>query len=103
MMPNIAHSGETAGARVQGKAIASESSIEVGQGANRAMNVSIALLALLFFLPLMILVALAIWRQDGGPVFFAHKRIGRDGRRFPCLKFRSMAIDAPERLRELLA
>jgi len=67
------------------------------------MNVSLAALALLFFLPLMILVALAIWCQDRGPVFFAHRRIGRDGRKFPCLKFRSMAIDAEERLQEVLA
>jgi lipopolysaccharide/colanic/teichoic acid biosynthesis glycosyltransferase len=66
------------------------------------MNVSLAALALLFFLPLMILVALAIWCQDRGPVFFAHRRIGRDGRKFSCLKFRSMAIDAEERLQALL-
>ena len=71
--------------------------------ANRGMNISIAVIALLFFLPIMALVALAIWCQDRGPVFFAHKRIGRDGRKFPCLKFRSMAIDAQERLQDLLA
>jgi lipopolysaccharide/colanic/teichoic acid biosynthesis glycosyltransferase len=70
--------------------------------ANRGMNVSLAALALLFFLPLMVLVALAIWCQDRGPVFFAHRRVGRDGRKFPCLKFRSMAIDAEERLHEVL-
>jgi lipopolysaccharide/colanic/teichoic acid biosynthesis glycosyltransferase len=66
------------------------------------MNVSLAALALLFFLPLMVMVALAIWCQDRGPVFFAHRRIGREGRRFSCLKFRSMAIDAEERLHEVL-
>ena len=66
------------------------------------MNVSLAAIALLFFLPLMILVATAIWCQDRGPVLFAHRRIGRDGRRFGCLKFRSMAIDAEERLHEVL-
>lgn len=77
--------------------------LDIHHAANRGMNVSLAALALLFFLPLMILVALAIWCQDRGPVFFAHRRIGRDGRKFPCLKFRSMAIDAEERLREVLA
>ena len=71
--------------------------------ANTGMNVSIAVAALLFFLPLMIVVALAIWCQDRGPIIFAHKRIGKDGRKFPCLKFRSMAVDAQERLQELLA
>jgi lipopolysaccharide/colanic/teichoic acid biosynthesis glycosyltransferase len=67
------------------------------------MNLVLAALALLFFLPLMTLVALAIWCQDRGPIFFAHRRIGRDGRKFSCLKFRSMAIDAEERLCEVLA
>jgi lipopolysaccharide/colanic/teichoic acid biosynthesis glycosyltransferase len=67
------------------------------------MDVTIVLLALLFLLPLMVVIALAIVAQDGGPVFFAHRRIGRDGRPFYCLKFRSMAIDAESRLGALLA
>jgi exopolysaccharide production protein ExoY len=69
----------------------------------RLMDVTIVLLALLFLLPLMVVIALAIVAQDGGPVFFAHRRIGRDGRPFYCLKFRSMAIDAESRLGALLA
>lgn len=70
---------------------------------NTAMNVGLALIALAIFLPLMLFVALAVWGQDRGPVIFAHKRIGQGGRSFPCLKFRSMAIDAQERLHDLLA
>jgi lipopolysaccharide/colanic/teichoic acid biosynthesis glycosyltransferase len=70
---------------------------------NMSMNVSIALVALAIFLPLMVLVALAIWCQDRGPIFFAHRRLGRGGRSFPCLKFRSMATDAQERLEDLLS
>jgi exopolysaccharide production protein ExoY len=69
---------------------------------NRGMNCGIAALALLFFLPLMVLVALMVWVHDRGPIFFAHQRIGRGGRYFPCLKFRSMAVDAQERLQALL-
>ena len=69
---------------------------------NRGMNCSIAVLALLFFLPLMVLVALSVWVHDRGPIFFAHQRIGRGGRYFPCLKFRSMAVDAQARLQALL-
>jgi Undecaprenyl-phosphate galactose phosphotransferase WbaP len=64
---------------------------------------ALALLALVFVLPLMVVVALAIYVQDGGPVVFAHKRVGRGGRPFYCLKFRSMAKDAEARLSELLA
>lgn len=63
----------------------------------------IALLALVFLLPLMLAVALAIWVQDRGPVLFAHRRVGLGGRSFHCLKFRSMALDAEARLQSLLA
>ena len=62
----------------------------------------IAALALVFLAPLMILVAIAVFAHDGGPIVFAHRRIGRQGRTFPCLKFRSMAMDAEARLAELL-
>jgi exopolysaccharide production protein ExoY len=71
--------------------------------ATEAMNFAIALIALLFLSPLLIAIAALIFVQDGGPVVFAHRRIGRDGRHFRCLKFRSMAVDAEERLAELLA
>ena len=67
------------------------------------LNALIALGALVFLAPLMIVVALAVYLQDGGPIFFAHRRIGKDGRAFPCLKFRSMAVDAEARLKQLLA
>ncbi|HEX2800695.1 MAG TPA: sugar transferase, partial [Phenylobacterium sp.] len=63
---------------------------------------TIAMVALLFLMPLMILVAIAVFAHDGGPIIFAHRRIGKDGRSFPCLKFRSMAVDAERRLGEVL-
>ena len=69
----------------------------------RVMDIAIALFALLFLLPLMAVIAIAIVAQDGGPVLFAHRRIGRHGRPFYCLKFRSMAMGAEARLATLLA
>ena len=48
-------------------------------------------------------VALAIKIESRGPVFFAQTRIGKNGRRFKILKFRSMYIDAEERKKELAA
>ncbi|MDB5445784.1 MAG: rfbP [Phenylobacterium sp.] len=66
------------------------------------MNVVVALIALIFLLPIMLAVAVAVYAQDGGPILFAHRRIGRDGRHFYCLKFRSMAVDAEQRLADLL-
>jgi Undecaprenyl-phosphate galactose phosphotransferase WbaP len=47
-------------------------------------------------------IALRI-RRDGGPAMFAHQRVGLSGKVFPCFKFRTMQVDAEERLRELLA
>jgi Undecaprenyl-phosphate galactose phosphotransferase WbaP len=67
------------------------------------VNFVVTLVALVFLAPLMIFVALAVYLQDGGKAVFAHRRIGRDGRHFYCLKFRSMAVDAEQRLAELLA
>ncbi len=48
------------------------------------------------------LIALLV-RADGGPVLFAHRRVGRGGASFGCLKFRSMVPDAERRLAALLA
>jgi lipopolysaccharide/colanic/teichoic acid biosynthesis glycosyltransferase len=68
----------------------------------RVANQSIALLLLLLFSPLMLAAGLLIWQRDGAPVFFAQYRVGRDGRLFRCLKFRSMLPNSDELLRELL-
>ncbi|WBH18205.1 sugar transferase [Sphingomonas radiodurans] len=67
------------------------------------MDLAVALIALAFFLPLMLVIATIIYVTDPGPVFFAHRRVGRGGRHFRCLKFRSMAVNAEELLAELLA
>lgn len=67
------------------------------------LNAFIACGALVFLAPLMLVVAAAVYLQDRGPILFAHRRIGKDGHAFPCLKFRSMAVDAEARLAELLA
>jgi lipopolysaccharide/colanic/teichoic acid biosynthesis glycosyltransferase len=101
-MLDIVQSGEAASAKVNSRASTQTAGVDLHRAANRGMNVGLAALVLLFFLPLMALVGLAIWCQDRGPVLFAHRRIGRGGRKFACLKFRSMAIDAEERLQQVL-
>ena len=68
----------------------------------RALDVIFALTVLIFMLPAMIVVALAIRLQDGGPILFRQTRIGRGGRTFKCWKFRSMVVDAEARLKALL-
>src|SRR5438552_2040529 len=62
----------------------------------RILDVTIALIALVVFAPLMLLVAALVKLGDGGPAVFSHQRIGAGGRRFGCLKFRSMVTDADE-------
>ena len=70
---------------------------------SRIIDVIISLGLLLFTAPLLLLVAVMIRLQDGGPVLFEHARVGRRGRTFGCLKFRSMAVDAEARLSALFA
>lgn len=52
--------------------------------------------------PLFIFIAYKI-RKDGGPAFYSHERIGKNGKPFNCIKFRSMIINSQEVLDELLA
>ena len=57
---------------------------------------------LLFLAPLLALVAARIRLTDGGGVIFAHTRVGRHGRLFPCFKFRTMVPNSAEVLAEPL-
>lgn len=75
----------------------------ISEVVSRCLDIAVALLALIFITPLLATIAIAIKLADGGPVLFSHRRIGRDGRPFGCLKFRSMVVDAEERLARLLA
>ena len=67
----------------------------------RAFDVVVSAVALVTLSPLIAVVALLI-RLDGRQVFFGHSRVGRFGRGFKCLKFRTMVVDAERVLRELL-
>lgn len=53
--------------------------------------------------PLLVYIAYRIKKEDPGPVFFAHWRIGKDGKPFPCYKFRSMVVNSQEMLAQYLA
>jgi len=53
------------------------------------------------FMPLIVVIVFML-RRNGGPVIYMHRRVGRGGRMFPCLKFRTMVPDADDALRELL-
>jgi exopolysaccharide production protein ExoY len=66
-------------------------------------NQGIAALLLLLLAPLMLWVAWMTWRHDGAPILFGHYRVGRNGRLFRCLKFRTMYRESQQMLAELLA
>jgi undecaprenyl-phosphate galactose phosphotransferase len=69
--------------------------------AKRAFDIVGALSLGLLFSPL-ILAIIALIRIEGQPVLFWHKRIGRNGRSFHCVKFRTMVRNAEHVLRHLL-
>ena len=58
---------------------------------------------LLFFAPVLLMIALAVRLGDGGPALFRQTRTGRGGVEFACLKYRTMVVDAEARLAELKA
>lgn len=66
------------------------------------VNRVLAALMLLALSPLLLVITFIIWRTDGAPIFFGHYRVGRNGKLFRCLKFRSMARNSQELLRQLL-
>jgi exopolysaccharide biosynthesis polyprenyl glycosylphosphotransferase len=63
----------------------------------RGFDVAVAAAGLLALAPVVIAVALAVRLDSKGPVFFRQVRVGRHGRRFHMLKFRSMVADAEQR------
>jgi exopolysaccharide biosynthesis polyprenyl glycosylphosphotransferase len=58
------------------------------------MDIAIASLALLVLLPFFPLLALLIWLEDRGSIFYTQERMGLDGQSFMIVKFRSMRVDA---------
>lgn len=57
---------------------------------------------ILLFSPLFLLIAIIIKLSSPGKIFYRHQRVGRGGKKFYCLKFRTMYKDADEKLIEIL-
>jgi lipopolysaccharide/colanic/teichoic acid biosynthesis glycosyltransferase len=77
--------------------------ISLASIAKRTVDLLGATSGILVFGPLMVLIALAIRLESRGPIFFRQQRLGRGGRAFRIWKFRTMVIDAEQRLKELEA
>lgn len=69
----------------------------------RALDIIIALAALVVFAPVILVCAALVMASNNGPVLFRQQRIGRNGALFTCLKLRTMRTDAAEVLDVLLA
>jgi exopolysaccharide biosynthesis polyprenyl glycosylphosphotransferase len=67
----------------------------------RGLDIAVSSLVLLFFWPLFAAIAFAIKWDSKGPVFYFSDRIGKKGRVFRCVKFRTMTADAEARRAEL--
>ncbi len=68
----------------------------------RIFDLVIGSLSLVVALPVMALIAVAIRLDSPGPILFKQERIGENGRPFTMYKFRSMYVDAEERLKEVI-
>ena len=60
----------------------------------RIFDIFLASIGLILSLPLWIIISIAIKLEDGGPIFYSQERVGKDGKIFRILKFRSMVPDA---------
>lgn len=68
----------------------------------RLFDIFASLCFLCMLSPLLAFIALLIKLEDGGPIIFAQRRVGKFGKEFRMFKFRSMRVDAEQRLQELL-
>lgn len=68
----------------------------------RTVDLAISLFIVIAFAPIFAILIIIV-SLDGGPAFYAQKRVGRHGRIFHCWKFRTMVFNAEEKLEELLA
>ena len=69
----------------------------------RIFDLVLTTIGVVLLSPIFLLLAILIKLDSRGPVIFAHKRIGKGGKLFPCLKFRTMCVDADQKLKEYLA
>ena len=69
----------------------------------RVFDLVLTTIGVVLLSPVFLFLAVLIKLDSRGPVIFAHQRIGKDGKLFPCLKFRTMCVDADKKLKEYLA
>ncbi|WP_416438272.1 sugar transferase [Phnomibacter sp. MR] len=93
-----------AGLRVPAAPVAelhkSQNKLDVDLVLKRALDIVVSSVALLVLMPLMLLIALCIFCESRGPIFYISKRAGRGFDVFNFYKFRTMVVDADQKLDE---
>ncbi len=101
---------DIAGPRIHARPVAGLPLVHVSfprlEGVNRffkrAFDLAGALILIVLFSPVMLVVSIVVKADSPGPVFYAQERVGRLGRPFRMIKFRSMRADADDQLASLL-
>ncbi len=73
------------------------------EGPKRLFDITFSLAILTLCSPVYLTIALLLWLTTEGPIFFVQERVCQHGRRFQCIKFRTMIPNAAEALKALLA
>ena len=63
----------------------------------RFLDLVLSLMALIILMPLMVIIAIAIKLDSKGPVFFLQERLGKNGKVFKIIQFRTMIIGAEKK------
>ena len=69
----------------------------------RLIDLSIIIISSPFTIPVMLILSIFVKLSSKGPVFYAHKRVGKNGKEIKCWKFRSMYKDSQKMLEEILS
>jgi undecaprenyl-phosphate galactose phosphotransferase len=69
----------------------------------RTFDFFVSLMGTIIIVPILLIIALLIYKSSPGPIIFSHMRIGSNGKTFPCYKFRSMVSNSQEMLDKYLA
>ena len=93
---------DSATSHIRDYAVAGEASGFYARFGKRALDLLVILLALPAILPLLMVIGLLV-RSDGHPAFFMQERVGRRGKLFRVVKFRTMVPDAEAALQDHLA
>lgn len=73
------------------------------EAVKRTIDITGGLVGMIFLIPVTIIVAILNFvNKENGPIFYAQKRIGKDGKIFKMYKFRTMVVDADKKLNDIL-